>query len=182
LRSTGSFTTAGGGKVDVERSLSYGEYFFVEAMLRYKDIYGSTPRAPRSSPEPAHEQHRVDLDRDAWCGQLRGETRWQRDRAFSTIGTTSDPRYTDSTATAGQSFFYVVTATNLAPAESAASNVASFPVSVSGFSDADVGSVAAAGSSSLSSGTYTVRGSGADIGAPPTHSTTCTSRSPATAP
>jgi len=34
---------------------------------------------------------------------------------------------------------------------------------VSGFSDADVGSVAAAGSSSLSSGTYTVRGSGADI-------------------
>ena len=46
LRATGSNTTAGGGVVDLERSLSYADYFFVEGLLRYKDIYGPTPRAP----------------------------------------------------------------------------------------------------------------------------------------
>jgi unsaturated chondroitin disaccharide hydrolase len=126
LRATTSFATAGGGKKDIERGLSYADYYFLEALLRFQDVYGGKPRAP-GFVKAAKTAAGVDV---TWS-ETRGAATYTVKRAasaagpFETIGTTTEPKFTDTKAPAGQVLHYVVTATNHAQAESVASLVAS---------------------------------------------------------
>jgi len=116
-------------QVDVERSLSYGD-ILRRTMLRYKDIYVRLA-APVPRRNPRHRQHRVD-----WTATRGRPATGKRVHATGLldIGTTSDPRYTIRPQPRGNRLLRR-DGDQLAPAESAASNVASFPFRV-GFSDA----------------------------------------------
>ncbi|HEY0707774.1 MAG TPA: hypothetical protein VGG33_13305 [Polyangia bacterium] len=124
LRATTSFATAGGGKKDIERGLSYADYYFLEALLRYQDTYGGKPRPP-SVVKASTGVTGFDV---TWTA-TRGAVSYTVKRAasaegpFETIGTTSEPKFTDTTAPAGTVPHYVVTVTNQAQAESLASAV-----------------------------------------------------------
>ncbi|HET6283449.1 MAG TPA: fibronectin type III domain-containing protein [Polyangia bacterium] len=126
LRATTSYNAPAGNQ-QVERSLSYADYFFLEALVRYQDTYGTTPRAP-SFLSGVRSAGQVAL---TWTG-TRGADIYTIKRAdtlagpFLAIGTSDAPSYTDTTVLPGFSYYYVVTATNLAPAESGPSNTASF--------------------------------------------------------
>lgn len=85
--------------------------------------------------------------------------------AFVTLATNvTATTYTDSAVTRGTAYAYVISATNANGAgdnSSVARSSAGLPV---GWSNADIGTVALAGSSSLVDGVFTVRGSGGDVG------------------
>ncbi len=85
---------------------------------------------------------------------------------YSTVTTVTGPSYTDTGLVNGTTYYYVVSAVN-AGGESANSAQASATPSAPGLPSpwvtADIGAVAATGSASYSSGTFTVTGSGADI-------------------
>jgi hypothetical protein len=166
LRATTTYKGAGNSaNADVERGLPYADHYFLEAMLRYKDSYGTAPKAPTFL-AASSSNGTVSL---TWKA-TRGADSYTVKRAtasggpYTAVGTATLPKYTDADVTAGSSYFYVVTATNLVPVESGSSNQAQItvpgPLSLTGV---DVGAVAAAGSTSASGGTITVVGSGVDI-------------------
>ena len=125
LRATSSFSTAGGGVRDVERGLSYADYYVIEALLRYRDTYGPSPAAPRFL-SGKRQAGGIAL---AWT-PTRGAVRYTVERArkpggpYAEIARTTEPRHVDSTARPDRTYYYVVTATNSASpaAESARSN------------------------------------------------------------
>jgi regulation of enolase protein 1 (concanavalin A-like superfamily) len=165
LRATTSYTTVGAGIQQVERALVYADYYFVEALIRHQAIYGASPRAPGFL-SGTRGAGGVAL---SWTG-TRGAASYTVKRAdgaagpFSAVGTSERPRFTDTTALPSNAYHYVVTATNLAPAESAPSGAVLVPATLPVvWASQDVGAVAAGGSWSESSGTHTVRGSGVDI-------------------
>ncbi|MDB5325939.1 MAG: hypothetical protein JWM57_1508, partial [Phycisphaerales bacterium] len=85
--------------------------------------------------------------------------------AYTTIATSvTSTTFNDTAVTRGTSYAYTVTATNSngeSDASSVATTSAGLPV---GWTNVDVGTVALAGSSALNNGTFTLRGSGGDVG------------------
>jgi len=132
---------------------------------------GSVPSAPTGL-SAAGGDKQISL---GWNGSS-GATSYRIKRSgssggtFSQVGTVSGMSYTDSGLTNGVSCYYVVTAVN-STGESGGSNQASAtPAALptggslpSPWQERDIGSVGVAGSASYSSGTFTVKGSGADI-------------------
>jgi unsaturated chondroitin disaccharide hydrolase len=166
LRGTTAYAPYAVGLKEVESGLSYGDHYYIEAMLRLRDAFGDSPRAPGFlSGTRGHESIAL-----AWTG-TRGATKYQIKRAsnakgsFAPLTTTTDTRFVDKTAAAGQPFAYQVTATNTAGKESASSNTADLPVST--FSNADIGDSVPAGGSieenGNGGGTIIVKGAGLDI-------------------
>jgi unsaturated chondroitin disaccharide hydrolase len=111
---------------DVERGLSYADYYFVEALLRHQDLYGSSPRAPGF------------LAAGPGAGALtwkatRGAARYTIKRGgapggpYTAVGTTTEASYLDAGTKPGAAAFYVVTATNQAGVESPPSNEVELP-------------------------------------------------------
>lgn len=166
LRATTTYRGAGNtANRDVERGLSYADYYFVEALLRHKDMYGSAPRAPTFL-SASGAADGVTL---AWK-PTRGAASYTVKRGtsasgpFTALGMVEDPGFLDSTAAVGTQYHYVVTATNQLAIESAASaTVAGLVPDPNAFVAGDVGAVGATGSTSVNGGTITVKGAGADI-------------------
>jgi hypothetical protein len=166
LRATTTYRGAGNSaNADVEKGLVYADYYFMEALLRDKDMYGTAPRKPEFLAASATPSA-INL---TWRA-TRGAQRYNVKRGtsasgpFTTIGTAPEAFYTDTTAVAGTAYHYVVTSVNQIEVETANSNTASATVPApSVWAGADVGAVAAAGSFSQSGSVYTVKGSGADI-------------------
>jgi unsaturated chondroitin disaccharide hydrolase len=166
LRATTTYKGPGdSANADVERGLSYADHYFIEALLRHKDMYGSTPRPPTflaatGTTTSTTLSWRATRGADSYTIKRRPTATG----TLVTLGTSLTPSYTDNTVTAGSTYFYVVTATNLAGIESASSNqVSRTVVDPATLTGVDVGAVAAAGSTSVSNNVYTVKGSGADI-------------------
>ncbi|HYF50381.1 MAG TPA: carbohydrate-binding domain-containing protein [Planctomycetota bacterium] len=132
---------------------------------------GSAPSAP-SGLSASGGDRQISL---SWTGSS-GATSYKIKRSgssggsFTQVGTTSGTSYTDTGLTNGTPCYYVVSAVN-GYGESGNSNQASAtptaPVTggslPSPWQTRDVGSVGVAGSASHSSGTFTLKGSGADI-------------------
>ena len=123
VRATSSFTLAGGGVKDVERGLIYADYYLLEALLRYRDTYGPRPRPPGFL-IATRAATGIAL---AWTA-TRGAARYTVKRAtrrggpYQVLASSAEPRHVDISAVRGRTYYYVVTATNAAPAESARSN------------------------------------------------------------
>ncbi|HEY0707824.1 MAG TPA: hypothetical protein VGG33_13555 [Polyangia bacterium] len=162
LRGTTAYAPTAVGQKEVESGLSYGDHYYIEAMLRLKDAYGDSPRPPGFLIGTRGESS-IAL---AWT-RTRGGVKYQVKRAgnpkgaFAAVTTTAGADFVDKSAAAGQPFAYVVTATNSAGKESAPSNVADLPVST--FSSADVGDTRPPGGFIEAGGTITVKGAGLDI-------------------
>jgi unsaturated chondroitin disaccharide hydrolase len=122
LRATTTYRGAGhADNRDVERGLSYADYYYVEALLREQDLYGPAPRAPGFLAATAGPSGVV----LGWTA-TRGAAHYTIKRAtaagghYVAVGTTVEPGYVD--AGAGVGGFYLVTATNQAAVESGPSN------------------------------------------------------------
>ena len=98
---------------------------------------------------------------DSYAVQRQGPT----DAAFVTIGTTATPTFVDASAVAGTTYTYQVIASNAVGSTASATVTVPVPVAaVDPWSDADVGSPAKAGASTVNAdGSVTVVGGGADI-------------------
>ena len=85
---------------------------------------------------------------------------------YTEVGTPSTITFSDTGVANGTTYYYVVTAVNSAGESGYSSEVFSTPSQLllpSGWIDMDVGSVGFPGLASLSSGVYTLQGSGADV-------------------
>lgn len=166
LRATTTYRGAGNSaNRDVERGLSYADYYFVEALLRHKDMYGTAPKAPgflAASAAPGGVTLTWKATRGAASYTIKRGT--ASGGPYTALATVNDPGHLDSTAVMGTPYYYVVTATNQVPIESAHSNQVSATVpDPDAFVAGDIGSVGATGSTSVSGGTLTIKGAGADI-------------------
>jgi fibronectin type 3 domain-containing protein len=107
----------------------------------------------------------------SWTGSL-GATSYNVKRSttsggpYSPIANPTATSYTDTTAVNGTTYYYVVSALNGSAESANSGEVSGTPLAPvpSPWVTADVGAVGAAGSASYNSGTFTVTGSGADIG------------------
>jgi unsaturated chondroitin disaccharide hydrolase len=121
LRATTTYRGPGHpSNADVERGLVYADYYFVEALLRWRDLYGPTPKAPAFLTAAAGPAG-VAL---SWM-PTRGAASYTVKRrsaggAYVAVHTGTEPSYVDTSAPAGSD--YVVTATNQIVVESAPSN------------------------------------------------------------
>jgi unsaturated chondroitin disaccharide hydrolase len=166
LRATTTYKGPGNSaNADVERALPYADFYFMEALLRWKDMYGSSPRKPdflSASVNPAGVTLTWRSTRGAALYNVKRAT--SATGAYTTLGQVAEPGYFDTSALPGTPYWYVVSAINQVEVETASSNQVTATVPApSSFSGSDLGSVAAAGSFSQAGGVYTVKGSGADI-------------------
>jgi unsaturated chondroitin disaccharide hydrolase len=166
LRATTTYKGPGdSANTDVEKSLSYADFYFLEALLRWKDMYGGSPRKPdflSASVNPAGVTLAWRSTRGAALYNVKRAT--SASGAYTTLGQVADPGYFDTTAVAGTPYWYAVSATNQVGVETPNSNQVTATVPApSSFTGTNLGSVTAAGSFSQAGGVYTVKGSGADI-------------------
>jgi hypothetical protein len=123
LRATTTYRGPGhAANVDVERGLIYADYYFVEALLRWKDLYGPAPKAPtflRASAGPTGIALSWRPTRGAASYTVK---RRAAGGGYVPLHTTLEPSYVDSSAAPGAAFDYTVTATNQAAVESGPSN------------------------------------------------------------
>jgi unsaturated chondroitin disaccharide hydrolase len=166
LRATTTYKGPGdSANTDVEKSLSYADFYFLEALLRWKDMYGGSPRKPdflAANANPSGVTLAWRSTRGAAVYNVKRAT--SASGAYTTLGQVADPGYFDTTAVAGTPYWYAVSAVNQAQVETPNSNQATATVPApSIFTGTNLGSVAAAGSFSQAAGVYTVKGSGADI-------------------
>jgi len=125
LRATTTYRGAGhASNVDVERGLIYADYYFVEALLRCKDLYGPAPQPPAFLAATAGPGG-VAL---SWKPTRGAASYTVKRRAagggYAIVSTAAEPSYVDAGAAPGTAFDYVVTATNQIGAESGPSNEA----------------------------------------------------------
>jgi unsaturated chondroitin disaccharide hydrolase len=125
LRATTTYRGPGhASNVDVERGLVYADYYFVEALLRWKDLYGPAPKAPAFLTAAAGPTGIV----LSWK-PTRGAASYTVERraaggGYVRVQAVAEPPYVDASAPRGAAVDYVVTATNLAAVESGPSNEA----------------------------------------------------------
>lgn len=152
-----------------ERGLIYADYYFLEALLRYRDSFGPTPKAPTFL-AATNAAGAVEL---SWTG-TRGAAGYTVKRrqlpsgAWASLpGPVEQPRYQDTGVTVGQTYEYEVTATNFAtpPVESPGSNrVVITPVLAPALNSAVIPStLSPAGSFSQNGDVITMSASGSDI-------------------
>jgi unsaturated chondroitin disaccharide hydrolase len=125
LRATTTYRGPGhASNADVERGLIYADYYFVEALLRWKDLYGPTPKAPAfltATAGPAGIALSWNPTRGAASYTVK---RRSAGGAYGLVHTAAEPSYVDTSAAPGIAFDYVVTATNQLAIESGPSNEA----------------------------------------------------------
>jgi hypothetical protein len=125
LRATTTYRGPGHpSNVDVERGLIYADYYFVEALLRWKDLYGPTPKAPTfltASAGPSGIALTWKSTRGAATYTVK---RRASGGAYLPLHTLVEPAWVDTSATPASAFDYVVTATNQIGIESSSSNEA----------------------------------------------------------
>lgn len=123
LRATTTYRGPGhASNVDVERGLIYADYYFVEALLRWKDLYGPAPKAPSFLTATAGPAG-IGL---SWKPTRGAASYTVKRRAagggYVPIHTGEEPAWVDTSAAPGSAFDYVVTATNQIAVESGPSN------------------------------------------------------------
>jgi hypothetical protein len=113
---------------DVEKGLVYADYFFVEALLRDKDMYGDSPCAPGFL-TGRREASGVTLDWRATRGAraYRVKCATGSGGPYALVAVVEDPRYVETGAAAGTAGFCVVTAVNQVDKESGGSNEVEIP-------------------------------------------------------
>jgi fibronectin type 3 domain-containing protein len=133
----------------------------------------TTPQVPPAAPGTLAAVATSTQVKLTWADNSNNEDGFRIERSSDNVSFTQlgsnlaagATTFTDLSVIVGQTYYYRVVAFNIA-GSSAASNVASATIPaapVSSWVDGDIGAVGAAGSSSLSNGVYTVKGSGADI-------------------
>jgi hypothetical protein len=107
---------------DVEKGLVYADYYFVEALLRYRDMYGDAPRAPTFLDARAGGPGVMLSWRSTRGAQFyRVRRTMESGRPFAVIATTDRPFYLDVQGLPPSRPRYVVTAVNQVGKESPAS-------------------------------------------------------------
>ncbi len=130
----------------------------------------SRPAAPTGLSAVALSSTQIGL---SWTDNSNNESAFGIERStdninFNPITQAEDDSttYTDTSASAGVTYYYRVQAVNVAGV-SAYTNIASVstpqPTLPAGWSDSDIGSVSAAGSASAANGVFTLKGAGTDI-------------------
>src|SRR5439155_3569047 len=131
------------------------------------------PAAPGNLTAVAGSSTQINL---AWSDHSANEDGFRVERSIDNVNFTqiganlaaSTTSYSDQAVVAGQTYYYRVTAFNIAGSSGysnvASATVPSVPITPApSWTDGDIGAVGAGGSSSVSGGTFTVTGSGADI-------------------
>jgi hypothetical protein len=125
LRATTTYRGPGhASNVDVERGLIYADYYFVEALLRWKDLYGPAPKAPTfltASAGPAGIALAWKPTRGAASYTVKRRGAGGR---YVPVHTLAEAAWIDTSAAPGDTLDYVVTATNQISVESGPSNEA----------------------------------------------------------
>jgi unsaturated chondroitin disaccharide hydrolase len=119
VRATTTYRGPGhAANVDVERGLVYADYYFVEALLRWKDLYGPAPKAPAFLTASAGPTGLVLSWRPTRGAASYTVKRRASGGAYLPVHTVAEPSYVDTSGTPAD---YLVTATNQAGVESPAS-------------------------------------------------------------
>jgi hypothetical protein len=122
LRATTTFRGPGHpSNTDVERGLIYADYYFVEALLRWKDLYGPSPKAPAFLTASAGPGGTT-LTWRPTRGAAKYTIKRRAAAGYVPVATVADSPYVD--ASPGAASDYVVTATNQVAVESGPSNEA----------------------------------------------------------
>ena len=138
----------------------------------FTDVGFITPAPPSPPPAPGNlsatpGDGAVSLTWSAASGASSYNVKWatQSGGPYATISGIGSTSYTHPGLTNGTTYYYVVSALNAGGEGANSSEVSATPAAppVSPWTGGDIGAVAANGSHSESSGTFTVNGSGADI-------------------